>query len=461
MKNAAKQDQTGDILVKFSEAVRKIGAISIGNLGEIYDFTVFGLSVPFLAKHFFPVGQPLAAILSTFAVYPVAFGARPFGGVLFGYLMDRVGRVRVLVITIWLMAAGTASIGLLPTYDTIGIAAPILLVAARFAQGLAMGGEFTGSMIYIVESAPQGRRGQWVGIAFTFATLPLAIATAILLGFQSLIGKADYLEWGWRIPFLFGGLIGIFGFVMRKGLDDPAEYELARKSAVFEDKYRGLTRSARKSMLYVAMLMPIQAVAAYLLLGFMYTFLMRQVGLDSKTALLANGAGILTYSLLGAAAGTLSDRFGRKRLLTAGALWIALVAYPSVWLAANGSLPWVVLGQIAIGIGIGLYGATCTVTSTELFPTQSRATAHALAYQITVAILGGTTPLMCAWLISALNTPLAPGWYVTGFAVVNLLLIQFLPETKDVLLSRSVCDDGHESGLHGIPERRTPGTLRT
>jgi MFS transporter, MHS family, proline/betaine transporter len=445
--------------VKSSGAVRKIGAISMGNLGEIYDFTVFGLSVPFLAKHFFPGGQPLTAILSTFAVYAVAFGARPFGGILFGYLMDRIGRVRVLVITIWLMAAGTAAIGVLPTYDTIGVAAPILLIAARFAQGLAMGGEFTGSMIYIMESAPRERRGQWVGIAFTFATLPLAIATAILLGFQSMIGEGDYLAWGWRVPFLLGGLIGVVGFVMRSGLNDPAEYELARKSAAFQDKYRGLTRSARKSMLYVAMLMPIQAVAAYLLLGFMYTFLVRHAGLDSKTALLANGAGILTYSLLGAVAGTLSDRFGRKTLLSAGALWIALIAYPSIWLAANGSLLGVVLGQVALGFGIGLYGAPCTVTSTELFPTQSRATAHALAYQITVAVLGGTTPLICAWLISALNTPLAPGWYVTGFAVVNLLLIQFLPETKDVVLSVSISDDADEPALKRIPKRPTTGTL--
>ena len=445
--------------MKSSGAVGKIGAISMGNLGEIYDFTVFGLSVPFLAKHFFPAGQPLAAILSTFAVYAVAFGSRPIGGVLFGYLMDRIGRVRVLVITIWLMAAGTAAIGLLPTYGVIGIAAPILLVVARFAQGLAMGGEFTGSMIYIMESAPQGQRGRWVGIAFTFATLPLAIATAILLGFQSVIGKSDYLEWGWRIPFLLGGLIGVVGFAMRRGLDDPDEYKLARKSAAFEDKFRGLTRSARKSMLYVVMLMPIQAVAAYLLLGFMYTFLVRQAGLDSKTALLANGAGILTYSLLGAVAGTLSDRFGRKTLLSAGALWIALVAYPSIWLAANGPLLGVAIGQVALGFGIGLYGATCTVTSTELFPTQSRATAHALAYQITVAVLGGTTPLICAWLINALNAPLAPGWYVTGFAVVNLLLIQFLPETKDVVLSRSIGNDVNEPALQAIAERRTTGTL--
>ncbi|SAK98210.1 major facilitator transporter [Caballeronia calidae] len=425
-----------------NSARRKIGAISIGNLGEIYDFTVFGFSVPFIAAHFFPSGSSTAAILSTFAVYAVAFVARPVGGIVFGYLMDRIGRVRVLSITIWLMALGTAAIGALPTYQQIGIAAPILLVLCRFAQGLAMGGEFTGSMIYIMESAPKGKRGSWVGIAFTFATLPLFLVTVILLGFQTITGREIYADWGWRIPFLIGGLIGIVGVQMRKNLEDPEEYKQAVRNAEFNDALRSVSRSARKSMLYVAMLMPVQAITAYLLLGFMYTFLVKQVGLDSKTALLANGAGIFVYSALGSVSGALSDRFGRKALLSAGSLWIALFAYLSIWLAANGSLFQVVLGQVALGIGIGLYGATCTVTSTELFPTHSRATSHAIAYQITVAILGGTTPLVCAWLVSALHSPLAPGWYVTGFAVLNFLLIQFLPETKDVDLHSSVEEPG-------------------
>ncbi|SAK98285.1 general substrate transporter [Caballeronia calidae] len=421
-------------------ARRKIGAISIGNLGEIYDFTVFAFSIPLIAAHFFPSQDSSSALLSTFAVYAVAFLARPIGGIAFGYLIDKVGRVRVLAITIWLMAVATAAIGVLPTYQQIGIAAPTLLILCRFAQGLALGGEFTGGIIYIMESAPKGRRGRWVGIAFTFATLPLFFVTVVLLGFQTVIGKELYADWGWRVPFLIGGLIGIVGFQMRKKLEEPEEYLFAVRNAEFNSMLRSISRPARKSMLYVAMLMPVQAVTAYLLLGFMYTFLVKQVGMDSKTALLANGAGIFVYAILGAVSGTLSDRYGRKTLLSVGTLWIAMVAYPAIWLAAHGSQLQVVLGQVALGIGIGLYGATCTVTSTELFPTQSRAISHAIAYQITVAVLGGTTPLVCAWLVSVLKSPLAPGWYVTAFAVLNFFMVQFLPETKDVDLHTSVAD---------------------
>jgi MFS transporter, MHS family, proline/betaine transporter len=445
--------------VSSTGARQKIGAISIGNLGEIYDFTVFGFSIPFIASHFFPAGNPVAALLSTFAIYAVAFVARPVGGVFFGYLMDKIGRVRVLVITIWLMAAGTACIGLLPTYQHVGLTAPILLVICRFAQGLAMGGEFTGSMIYIMESAPHGQRGRWVGIAFTFATMPLFLVTVILLGFQTMLGKDVYSEWGWRCPFLLGGLIGVIGFYMRRGLDDPEEYKLALKRAAFQNRFRGLTRPALKSMLYVAMLMPVQTVTAYLLLGYMYTFLVKQVGIDPKTALLANGIGIFVYSAFGSIAGILSDRFGRKPLLSIGALWIAAVAYLSIWLAANGSLLQIILGQVALGIGIGLLGTTVTVTSTELFSTQSRATAHAISYQITVAILGGSTPFVCAWLVNVLHTPLAPGWYVTAFAVINLIMIQFLPETKDVDLRTARHDSETERSSPTLIEK--PNTSST
>ncbi|MEM5316837.1 MFS transporter [Paraburkholderia sp. JHI869] len=440
-------------------ARRKIGAISIGNLGEIYDFTVFAFSIPWIAMHFFPSGNSSAALLSTFAVYAVAFVARPVGGVTFGYLMDRIGRVKVLAVTIWLMAFGTAAIGVLPTYQQIGITAPVLLVLCRFAQGLALGGEFTGGIIYIMESAPKNKRGRWVGIAFTFATLPLFLVTVILLGFQTVISKEIYADWGWRIPFLLGGFIGVVGFQMRKNLEDPDEYKRAVRHAEFSSVLRSVSRPARKSMLQVAMLMPVQAVTAYLLLGFMYTFLVKHVGMDSRTALLANGAGIFAYAILGAVSGTLSDRFGRRALLSAGALWITAFGYLSVWLAAHGSLLEVVLGQVALGVGIGLYGATCTVTSTELFPTHSRAMSHAIAYQITVALLGGTTPLVCAWLVSALDSPLAPGWYVTAFAAINFLMVQFLPETKDVDLHTSVLDPEPSESTQVITESRGAGSV--
>lgn len=420
---------------------RTLSAASIGNFGEIYDFAVFGFSVPFIASHFFPGSDPVAAILKTFAVYAVAFVARPVGGLVFGYLLDKMGRVKVLAITIWLMAAGTALIGLIPVYETIGIAAPILLVACRLAQGFAMGGETTGSTSFILESAPNRGRGRWVGIIWFFAHIPNAFVALMLLGMQLAFGMEDYLNWAWRVPFLLGGLIGIIGWWLRRNLDDPEEYTRATSKAKFRNPLRAVTRSGWKSMMYLAMIQPLQTVGSYLLLGFMYTFLVKQAGLDSTAALVSNAAAIVVLAAVIPIGGALSDRFGRKRILSVGALWIAAVAYLSVSLAAKGTLMDAIIGQTLIAIGIGLYGGACFVAAAEFFPTHFRATGHALAYQVTVAVLGGTTPLISAWLVSALDSPLAPGWYVTFMAIVCLILVQFVPETRDVDLSISV--EGH------------------
>jgi len=424
--------------VKRPTTKRTLSAASIGNFGELYDFAVFGFSVPFIAAHFFPGSDPNAAILNTFAIYAVAFFARPVGGLMFGYLLDRVGRVKVLAITIWLMAGGTAMIGMLPTYESIGIAAPALLVACRFVQGLAVGGETTGSTSFVLESAPEKRRGFWVGIVYFFGNIPNAFVAFMLIGLQLLTGKAAYIDWAWRIPFLMGGLIGIVGYWVRRNLEDPEEYKLAAKKDPSATPLRVLTRSGLKSILCVSMIMSLQSVASYYLLGFTYTFLVKQAGLESKMALLSNAIAIAAYAVTIPIGGALSDRFGRKTVLTGGALWIALIAWLSIRLASNGTLLDAILGQALIAIGIGFYGSATFVASAEFFPTSFRATGHAIAYQATVAILGGTSPLVCAWLVRALHSPLAPGWYVTAVAAATVVLVRFIPETKDVDLRTSI-----------------------
>jgi MHS family proline/betaine transporter-like MFS transporter len=424
--------------VSRNSSKRTLSAASIGNFGEIYDFAVFGFSVPFIAAHFFPGTDQVAAVLKTFAVYAVAFLARPVGGLVFGYMLDKVGRVKVLAITIWLMAAGTAVIGLIPTYESIGIAAPIILVACRLAQGFAMGGETTGSTSFILESAPDKGRGRWVGIIWFFAHIPNAFVALMLLGMQLSFGMDTYLDWAWRVPFLVGGLIGIIGWWLRRNLDDPEEYTKATSKAQFKNPLRAVTRSGWKSMMYLAMIQPLQTIGSYLLLGFMYTFLVKQAGLSSTAALVSNAAAIVVLAIFIPIGGVLSDRWGRKTVLSLAAIWIALVAYLSVSLAARGTLADAVLGQALIAMGVGLYGGACFVAAAEFFPTHFRATGHALAYQVTVAVLGGTTPLISAWLVSTLDSPLAPGWYVTFMAVVCLILVQLVPETNRVDLRTSV-----------------------
>lgn len=427
-----------------ADSKRTIGAASIGNFGEIYDFAVFGFSVPILAAHFFPGSDPTAAVLSTFAVYAVAFFARPLGGLLFGYLADRIGRVKVMVITIWLMATGTAAIGLLPTYATIGVLAPLLLVACRIGQGLAMGGETTSSTSYILESAPDDSRGYWVGIIWFFAHLPNALVALMLAGMQFVAGPPAYAEWVWRVPFLIGGLVGIIGFWLRRNLNEAQEYKEASRQMRSGDPLRATTRAGAKPILYVFMIQPLHTVGSYLLLGFMYTFLVRQVKLDPTQALLTNAAAVLAMSAMIPIGGWLSDRVGRKRVLTAGALWTAVAAYPAVYLASSGSVTNAFLGQLAVALGIGFYGGASFTAAVEFFPTAFRATGHAIAYQVAVAFFGGTTPLIATWLVNAYGSPLLTGTYVAFVAVVVLFAIQFVPETKGVSLRNAINDEANE-----------------
>lgn len=425
-----------------TEGKRRLGAGAIGNFGEIYDFAVFGFSVPILSQHFFPKSDPTAALLSTFAVYAVAFFARPIGGLVFGYLADRMGRVKVLAITIWLMAAGTAVIGLLPTYASIGVLAPALLVLCRLAQGFALGGETTGSTSYILESAPDDSRGWWVGIIWFFAHIPNALVALMLAGLQFVAGEELYGDWLWRVPFILGGLIGVIGFWLRRSLDDPEEYKAAMRERKDANSFRSMARAGGyKPILYVLMVQPVQTVGSYLLLGFMYAFLVKEAHLHPTDALMTNAAAILALSAIIPVAGRLSDRIGRKKVFTLGAVWILIAAYPAVMLASTGNLANAFIGQLLLAVGIGIYNGAAFPAAAEFFPTSYRATGHAIAYQLAVAIFGGTTPLIATWLVSSTGSPLAPGLYVTAIAFIGLVLVQFVPETKGIRLRTASASD--------------------
>lgn len=428
---------------------RTLAVGAIGNFGEIYDFAVFGFSIPILSVHFFPGSDRTAALLSTFAVYAVAFVARPLGGLMFGYLADRLGRVRVMAMTVWLMALGTAVIGLLPTYATIGIAAPLLLLLCRIAQGLALGGETTGSTSYIVESAPQNRRGYWLGFTLIFSHLPNAVVAGLVIALQLGAGEQAYSDWMWRIPFLLGGVIGLVGFWLRRSIDEPEEYKEARQASKASKTRKNPLIAAIKcgglrGMMHVFMVQPAFSVGAYLLLGFMYTFLVQVGKLDSTSALVSNAIAVIVLSALLPLGGLLSDRYGRKRVLSVGAVWIALSAYPAMHMAASGTFAGAVFGQILLAIGLGIYGAPSFVAAAEFFPTSFRATGHAISYQTSVAMFGGTCPLIAAYLSQTFDSPLAPAFYVTAIAIICLITTQFVPETRDVNLRTSVTNNAAE-----------------
>ncbi|MBB5406362.1 MHS family proline/betaine transporter-like MFS transporter [Paraburkholderia sp. WC7.3g] len=420
------------------QSLRVLGAASIGNFGELYDFAIFGFSVPILARYFFPGTDRTAALLSTFAVYAVAFFARPIGGILFGYVADRLGRVKVLTFTVWLMAGSTMMIGLLPTYQSLGLAAPVLLVVFRIVQGLAIGGETSASNSYVIESAPDDRRGAWIGLTTLFSFMPNAFVAVLLFALQSAIGEAAYSDGIWRIPFLLGGLVGVVGFWLRSSLDDPEEFKQASQKARFDNPLVAATRSGLKCMLHVVLVMPVLAVGAYVLLGFMYTFLVREAHLRPTVALLCNAAAIMASAICLYLSGRWSDRVGRKTVLTIGAACVAITAYPAVLLSTSGSTLGTLIGQIVLGITVGIYGGAAFTTMTELFPTSFRTTGHAISYQLSVAVFGGTAPFIAAWLISVSGYSTAVGVYLAIIGTAGLIAVQFIPETRGVSLRTSV-----------------------
>jgi MHS family proline/betaine transporter-like MFS transporter len=433
------KNQVMDGYMGKTSARRVLAATCIGNFGEIYDFAVVGFSIPILAQRFFPANDPAASLLSTFAAYAVAFLARPLGGLLFGFLADKLGRISILSTTVILMSAGTALIGILPTYASVGIASPIAFVLCRIVQGLAMGGETTSSTSFVLEWSPDGRRGWYQGVNWFFSFCPNAFTALFVLGIQFAMGHA-YADWGWRIPFLAGGLVGIVGFWLRRKLEDPEEYKQAAKESAVKNPLHAAFHAGLRSMLNVIIIEIVLSVGAYMLLGFMYTFLVKEAKLDTMLALVTNAIAIMVMSSMLLIAGGLSDRFGRKPILSFGAAWVALAAYPAMHLAASGTFMGALVGQILLAIGVGIYAGAAFITMPELFPTAFRATGLSISYQVAVAVFGGTTPLVAAWLIGASGSRIAPGVYTAAAGIIGLILIQSVPETRWTRLRTSVDD---------------------
>jgi MHS family proline/betaine transporter-like MFS transporter len=418
---------------------RLIGG-AVGTFVEWYDFLVYGISAPVLAEHFFPRSNPTAALLGTLAIFGVAFVVRPLGGMFFGYLGDRRGRIKILSLTVLLMGGATMLLGLLPTYETIGIAAPILLVVCRLVQGFSTGGEHSGAMSFVLESAPEGRRARWIGIVWSASFLPVAVMAVMMLGLQQVLGRENYAAWGWRVPFLFGAVIAVAGLFIRLRLSDPEEFiEASRETPVRNPVRSAVTRDFR-SLLIVLLLMAPSTISVYLLITYMYTFLVQTVRMDSTVALLSNATATLVVAIMVPFLSALADRVGRKPLMYAGTAWLVVAAYPAIRLVGTGDTAAVYAGQLLIGMGIALLSGGCIVTMLELFRTSVRYSGHAIAYNVGAAVFGGATPFIAGLLVSSAG-PLSPAYYLAGAALVGLVVVKFTPETRGVDLRTAGAGD--------------------
>lgn len=412
---------------------RLLGGV-VGTFVEWYDFLIYGLSAPVLALHFFPEANPTAGLLGTFAIYAIAFFIRPLGGLFFGYLGDRMGRIRILSTTILLMGAATVLTGLLPTYASIGLAAPALLLLCRLAQGFSAGGETSGGLSYILESAPPDRRARWVAIGVASSFLPVVLGALFILGLRTGLGEASYTAWAWRLPFILGGVLAVVGLWIRRHLDDPEEFTESVAAAPARNPIRAAARTSTRALVTVVLLVAVQAVGAYLLNGYMYTYLVKVVRLEATAALATNSAAVLAIVVLLPVFGAVADHVGRKPLMMAGSIWILALSYPALKLAGTASAAGALAGQLLIAVGVALFAAGGFVAMLELFPTAFRFTGHAIAYSLGYAIFGGTTPLIAAALVSGTGSAMAPAFYMMAIAVLGVAIVSVTHETREVRL---------------------------
>jgi MHS family proline/betaine transporter-like MFS transporter len=400
---------------------RAVKAAALGNAMEWFDFGVYSYIAVTLGKVFFPSGNPTAQLLSTFGAFAAAFLVRPLGGMVFGPLGDRIGRQKVLALTMIMMAAGTFAIGLIPSYSVIGVGAPLLLLAARLVQGFSTGGEYAGASTFIAEYAPDKKRG-FFGSWLEFGTLAGYIGGAGLVTLMTaLLSSEDLLSWGWRIPFLIAGPMGIIGLYLRMRLEETPAFAAQLEKAEARPKVplRDMVAGQWKALLICMGLVLVFNVTDYMLLSYMPSYLTSELKYDETHGLLVVLGVMALMMIVQPFAGALTDRIGRRPVIAAGCAGFLLLSVPALLLIRQGSLLAVALGMAALGLLLVCFTAAMPAALPALFPTRVRYGSLSIGFNVSVSLFGGTTPLVVTALIGATGNMMMPAYYMMAAAVVG------------------------------------------
>jgi MHS family proline/betaine transporter-like MFS transporter len=419
------------IVVNEAVVRRSVLATSMGNAMEWYDFGVYSYLAVVLGKVFFPDtgGSNLLYSLTAFAV---AFLVRPVGGVLLGLLGDRVGRRRILTATIIMMAAATFSIGLIPSYDSIGIWAPILLFAARLVQGLSAGGEYSGASTFISESSPDKRRG-FLASFLEFGTVTgFVVGAGLVTALTAVLGDATMQQWGWRIPFLLAGPLGLIGMWMRLHLpESPAfertESEERQRSA--RSRFREVVVEQRRTLALVLAVVLALDVTNYIVLSYMPNYLSGTLGYDTTHSLLLTVVTMLVMLVAIPLVGRLSDRVGRRPVLAAACLGYIVLSVPALWLLQQGSGSAILAGLLLLGLCQTLFIGTTPSALPEMFPTAHRYSGMALAFNVAASLFGGTAPMVAEYLVRTTGNLYMPAFYMMVAGLIGLIAVWIMRET--------------------------------
>ncbi|MBC2653557.1 tricarballylate/proton symporter TcuC [Novosphingobium aerophilum] len=408
--------------------LKSVLTVSSGNFLEMYDFMVFGYYAKAIGKAFFPTTDPAASLLLAFMTFGAGFLMRPVGAIVLGSYIDRHGRRKGLLLTLALMGLGTLTIAAMPTYATLGIAAPLLVLAGRLVQGLSAGVEVGGASVYLSEVATEGNRGFYV--AWQSASQQLAVIFAALVGLllNSWLPAGAMDAWGWRIPFLVGSLLLPFLLIMRRALAETHAFEQRTSRPSPAALLQSMVSHLRLVLLGMAMAVT-TTVFFYMLTAYTPTYGTSVLGLTPAQSMLVTLVVGLTNFVLLPTMGALSDRIGRQPQLLVCAVLAILIGYPALqWMVAAPSLGRLIAVDVVLAVIYAGYNGALVVHLTEIMPAHLRTTGFALAYSLATAIFGGFTPALATFLIDATGDKAAPGIWLMCAGLISLLA---------VLLSRS------------------------
>jgi MHS family proline/betaine transporter-like MFS transporter len=413
-----------------SVRARVAAAGIVGNILEWYDFALYGYLATIFAGQFFPSSDPLTSLIGAYAVFAIGFLARPLGGLIYGHIGDRYGRRRLLTLSVVLMGVPTFLLGLLPTYASVGVLAPVLLVALRFIQGISTGGEFVGSIVFLVEHAPPKRRAFFGSLANFGSLIGGLLGAAVAWLMTALLPSAELYDWGWRLPFLSGIIVAGAGLWIRLGVDESPLYrEMHDKGAIEDWPIRTALHDHPKEIAATAGLNWLPSVGYYMVFVWLTADLSKVVGLNLSTALGIGTLGLLLATLVTPAIGALTDRIGPRKVLAAAGFTAVLTSIPLLLLAGLGTVPAATAAQLGLALIMAIYLGAMPVVFVSLHSARVRCSSLSIGYNSAVAIAGGTAPLIATTLVSVTGWQAAPGLYLTASAIIGLSLLPFVPRS--------------------------------
>ena len=406
---------------------RAATASFIGNFIEWFDYASYGYLADVIGRVFFPDTDASVRLMSTFAIFAMSFILRPIGGLIWGVWGDKYGRRSALSWSILIMSGSTFLIGVIPGYAAIGIFAPLALFLLRMIQGFSASGEYAGAGTFLAEYAPPKQRGLYTSLvpASTAAGLLFGIITVMTL--RGLLDEADMHSWGWRIPFLLAGPLGLIGRYIRIHLEDSPIFNEMSQNAEKKSKHRvplkTLLRSHRKRVAITFGVACLNAVAFYLLLTYMPTYFEKQLGIAATSAEAISAGTLAVYIVAIFFMGKISDMFGRRRMLVGACLAFIVLSIPLFWVMEQGNVVMIIAAEAVFALILTANDGTLATFLAESFPTEVRYSGFALSFNSANALVGGTAPLVATWLIKVTGSPLAPAVYLTVVALIAMVAL--------------------------------------